>query len=218
MVIDIFSRAIVGWLLADREDTALAEQLIADAWTCEGIAPHQLTVHADRGAPMTSKRVSELLLDLGVTRAHSRPTVSNDKPYAEAQFKTMTYGPGYPDRCASLADARTWVAAFVTWYHTEHRHRGIGLLTPQMVHDGRASAVVATRQQTLDGCLCRPPGTLRAGATSTAGGPHCRVDQPAATRCFGRSGGDSGTTQPLPVAARRDGRTVIADQNLSQSY
>ena len=150
VIVDIFSRAIVGWLLAEREEAALAEQLLADAYTREGIEPEQLTVHADRGAPMTSKLVAELLLDLGVTRSHSRPSISNDNPYSEAQFKTMKYGPSYPDRFASIDDARTWVASFIAWYNTEHRHSGIGFLTPQMMHNGQASSFVAARQQTLD--------------------------------------------------------------------
>ena len=121
VVIDIFSRMIVGWLLANHEDALLAEQVLAGACLREGIAPDQLTIHADRGAPMTSKAVAELLVDLGVRRSHSRPTVSNDNPYSEAQFKTMKYGPTYPDRFASLADARAWVTTFVQWYNQEHR-------------------------------------------------------------------------------------------------
>lgn len=150
VVLDIFSRAIVGWLLADREDALLAEQLLANACAREGIAPQHLTIHADRGAPMTSKAVSELLLDLGVSRSHSRPTVSNDNPYSEAQFKTMKYGPTYPDRFASLDAARLWVRACVRWYNTEHRHSGLGLLTPLAVHQGQAPALLAARQEVLD--------------------------------------------------------------------
>jgi putative transposase len=157
VLIDIFSRMIVGWHLADREDASLAERLIADACTREGIGPHQLTVHADRGAPMTSKLVAELLLDLGVTRSHSRPSVSNDNPYSEAQFKTMKYGPTYPDRFASIAHAQAWVEGFIRWYNTEHRHSGLGLLPPVVVHHGQALAVSAERQQTLDAAYAAHP-------------------------------------------------------------
>lgn len=157
IVIDIFSRMIVGWLLADREDASLAERLIADACTREGIGPQQLTVHADRGAPMTSKLVAELLLDLGVTRSHSRPSVSNDNPYSEAQFKTMKYGPSYPDRFASFADAQAWVTSFISWYNTEHRHSGLGLLPPVVVHQGQAATVSSARQQTLDAAYAEHP-------------------------------------------------------------
>ena len=149
VVLDIFSRAVVGWLVAEREDALLAEQLIADACGREGIEPEQLTLHADRGAPMTSKTVAELLLDFGVARSHSRPTVSNDNPYSEAQFKTMKYGPTYPERFVNLAAAQAWVTSFIEWYNTEHRHSGIGLLPPIVVHRGQASAAVAARQQTL---------------------------------------------------------------------
>jgi putative transposase len=157
VVLDIFSRMIVGWVVADREDASLAERLIADACTRAGIEPQQLTVHADRGAPMTSKLVAELLLDLGVTRSHSRPSVSNDNPYSEAQFKTMKYGPTYPDRFASIADAQAWVEGFIRWYNTEHRHSGLGLLPPVVVHHGQALAVSAERQQTLDAAYAAHP-------------------------------------------------------------
>ena len=140
---------IVGWLLATHEESLLAEQVLAGACQREGIASSHLTIHADRGAPMTSKAVADLLVDLGVRRSHSRPTVSNDNPYSEAQFKTMKYGPTYPDRFAYVDDARRWVTTFVEWYNQEHRHSGLGLLTPAMVHGGRANAVVAARQAVL---------------------------------------------------------------------
>ena len=157
VVIDSFSRMIVGWLVAEREDARLAELLIADACTQEGIGPQQLTVHADRGAPMTSKLLAELLLDLGVTRSHSRPSVSNDNPYSEAQFKTMKYGPSYPERFASLEEAQAWVTTFIRWYNTEHRHSGLGLLPPVVVHHGQAAAVCSARQQTLDAAYAEHP-------------------------------------------------------------
>ena len=157
VVRDIFSRMIVGWRVADREDATLAEGLIANACARAGIGPQQLTVHADRGAPMTAKLVAELLLDRGVTRSHSRPSVSNDNPYSEAQFKTMKYGPSYPDRFASIADAQAWVERFMTWYNTEHRHSGIGLLPPVVVHFGQAPAVRAARQHTLDAAYADHP-------------------------------------------------------------
>lgn len=150
VILDIFSRKIVGWLIAEREDADLAEVLIAESCAREGILPQQLTLHADRGAPMTSKTVAELLIDLGVARSHSRPTVSNDNPYSESQFKTMKYGPWYPERFTSIDDARAWMRTFVAWYNTDHRHSGLGLLTPQVVHSGQAGAQVAVRQAVLD--------------------------------------------------------------------
>lgn len=157
VVLDIFSRMIVGWLLATHEAALLAEQVLADACLREGIAPDQLTIHADRGAPMTSTVVADLLADLGVRRSHSRPTVSNDNPYSEAQFKTMKYGPTYPDRFANLAEARAWVTAFVDWYNHVHRHSGLSLLTPAMVHRGTADAVVAARQVVLTAAAAHHP-------------------------------------------------------------
>jgi putative transposase len=157
VILDIFSRKIVGWLIAEREDAFLAELLIAESCAREGILPQQLTLHADRGAPMTSKTVAELLIDLGVTRSHSRPRVSSDNPYSESQFKTMKYGPTYPERFASIDEARTWMRAFVAWYNTEHRHSGIGLLTPEMVHRGQAPQQVAARQRVLDGAYAVHP-------------------------------------------------------------
>jgi transposase InsO family protein len=150
VILDIFSRKIVGWLIAEREEAELAEMLIAESCAREGIAPQQLTLHADRGAPMTSKSVAELLIDLGVVRSHSRPRVSNDNPYSESQFKTMKYGPSYPERFASIEEAREWMREFVSWYNTEHRHSGIGLLAPEVVHSGKAAGQVAMRQQVLD--------------------------------------------------------------------
>ena len=163
VVLDIFSRAVVGWRVAEREDALLAEQLIAEACEREAIAPTQLTLHADRGAPMTSKTVAELLLDLGVAKSHSRPTVSNDNPYSETQFKTMKYGPTYLDRFVDLAAAQAWVTSFMQWYNTEHRHSGIGLLPPMVVHLGQANAVVAARQQTLDVAAAVHPERFVAG-------------------------------------------------------
>jgi putative transposase len=157
VVLDSFSRMIVGWRLAEREDASLAEVLIADACTREGIGPQQLTVHADRGAPMTSKLVAELVLDLGVTRSHRRPSVSNDNPYSEAQFKTMKYGPSDPERFGSLEEAQAWVSSLIRWYNTEHRHSGLGLLPPVVVHEGQAAAVSAARRLPLDVAYARHP-------------------------------------------------------------
>ncbi len=150
VVLDIFSRKIVGWLIDRREEAALAEALIAESYLREGVQPHQLTLHADRGAPMTSKTVSELLRDLGVAQSHSRPTISDDNPYSEAQFRTMKYGPTYSERFASLDAARAWMRWFADWYNQEHKHSGIALLPPAVVHSGRAPAVIAKRQATLD--------------------------------------------------------------------
>jgi len=149
VLIDIFSRYVPGWLVAAAEDAVVAKDFIADAITRNGAAPH--TVHADRGASMTSRPVNDLLLELGVVRSHSRPRVSNDNPYSEAAFKTLKYVPDFPDRFGSLADARTFCEGFFTAYNHEHRHSGIGLHTPASVHYGTADHIRAQRQATLDG-------------------------------------------------------------------
>ncbi len=149
VLLDIYSRYVTGWMVAHREQAALAERLMADSLAKQRIAPGQLTLHADRGASMTSKPVAFLLADLGVTKTHSRPHVSNDNPYSEAQFKTLKYRPGFPDRFHSIEEARAFCQTFFRWYNTEHRHAGIGLLPPEAVHYGRAEAMYEARAQTL---------------------------------------------------------------------
>ena len=145
VILDIFSRYVVGWMVAYQESAALAERLIAATCETQEIVSGQLTVHADRGGSMTFKPVARLLADLGITRTHSRPHVSNDNPFSEAQFKTLKYRPDFPDRFGSLEGARAFCQPFFTWYNTEHRHGGIGLLTPAMVHAGHAEVVRARR-------------------------------------------------------------------------
>lgn len=149
VMLDIFSRYVVGWLLAERESSALAELLITEACARQHIPPDHLTIHADRGGPMVAKPIALLMADLGVVKSHSRPHVSNDNPFSEAQFKTMKYRPDYPERFGSLADARAWARSFFTWYNQEHRHSGIGYLTPATVHDGQADRCLAQRQRVL---------------------------------------------------------------------
>ncbi len=149
VVLDIFSRYIVGWLIAERESVDLAQVLIAETCQRENILPDQLTIHADRGGPMIAKPLALLLADLGVVKSHSRPHVSNDNPFSEAQFKTLKYHPTFPDQFGSPADARAWFRPFVQWYNWEHHHTGLGLLTPGVVHSGQATHVHGQRQQVL---------------------------------------------------------------------
>jgi putative transposase len=149
VVLDLYSRYAVGWLLADRESSLLAEQLLAETIRQEGIVPEQLTIHADRGTSMASKPVALLLADLGVTKSHSRPHCSNDNPYSEAQFKTLKYRPDFPERFASLEDARAFCRPFFRWYNHQHRHSGIGYLPPADVHHGQAEPVRQQRAQVL---------------------------------------------------------------------
>ncbi len=137
VILDIFSRYVVGWMVAERESATLAERLIEATCDKQGIEAGQLTIHADRGTAMTAKSVALLLADLGVTRTHSRPHVSDDNPYSEAQFKTLKYHPTFPERFGSVQDARAFCQGFFPWYNTEHRHDALGLLTPEAVHYGQ---------------------------------------------------------------------------------
>ena len=141
VILDVYSRYIVGWTVAHRESAALAEQLISATLAKQGILPGKLTIHADRGSSMTSKPVALLLTDLGVLKTHSRPHVSNDNPYSESQFRTLKYRPSFPARFGSIQDARAFCRDFFPWYNAEHRHSGLGLCTPESVHYGRAPAI-----------------------------------------------------------------------------
>jgi len=157
VILDIYSRYAVGWMVATRESAALAEKLIAMTCAKQGIARGQLSIHADRGSSMTSKPVALLLADLGVTQSHSRPHVSNDNPYSEAQFKTLKYRPAFPARFPSIEAARAHCQEFFPWYNNEHHHGGLGLHTAADVHYGRAAAVRAGRAQVLDAAYLAHP-------------------------------------------------------------
>jgi len=150
VVMDIYSRYVVGWCVAGKEDSEIAKLLILDACLKHNIKPGQLTIHADRGSSMTSKLVSQLLIDLDVTKTHSRPHVSNDNCYSEAQFKTLKYRPDFPERFANIQIAREFCAEFFEWYNVEHYHSGIAMLTPETVHYGKADEAIAKRQVVLD--------------------------------------------------------------------
>ena len=156
-ILDLFSRYVVGYMIAERELAILAKQLVADTCAKQGIIPNQLILHADRGSSMTSKTLALLLADLGVGKSHSRPYVSNDNPYSEAQFKTMKYRPDYPDYFGSLVHARTWAPPFFNWYNNHHRHTGLGLMTPATVHYGLADDLTARRQVVLSAAYAQHP-------------------------------------------------------------
>jgi putative transposase len=149
VILDVFSRYVVGWMVAHREAAVLAERLIKESCQRQGIVPGQLTIHADRGSSMQSKTVAQLLVDLRVVKTHSRPHVSNDNPYSQSQFKTLKYRPEFPERFGCVEDARVFCRTFFTWYNTEHHHSGIGLMTPEMVHYGRAQHVWEQRKHVL---------------------------------------------------------------------
>jgi putative transposase len=150
VILDIFSRYVVGWMVAHRESAVLAKRLINDTCEKQQIPQGQLTLHADRGSSMRSKVVAHLLADLGVTKTHSRPHISNDNPYSEAQFKTLKYSPGFPERFGSIQDAREFCRGFFAWYNTVHKHSGIGLMTPQQVHYGQALQIQNQRAKVLE--------------------------------------------------------------------
>ena len=150
VILDVFSRYVVGWMVASRESATLAKKLIGETFAKQGVPLGQLTLHADRGSSMRSKAVALLLADLSITKTHSRPHVSNDNPFSEAQFKTLKYRPEFPQRFGSLQDARAFCRPFFRWYNSEHRHSGIAFMTPDDVHYGRSSQILDTRTATLD--------------------------------------------------------------------
>lgn len=157
ILLDLFSRYIVGWMLADRESGHLAARLIRETCTEEGIVPGTLTIHSDRGSAPTAKVVSQLYVELDIIRSLSRPRVSNDNPFSEALFKTLQYAPGAPDRFVDLEHGRTWASSLIEYYNHQHRHSGLCYLTPAMVHFGRTDRVLAQRQCLLDAAYARHP-------------------------------------------------------------
>jgi putative transposase len=157
VIMDIFSRHVVGWMVAHREQDALAKRLIQQSCLKQNINYGQLTIHADRGSSMKSKAVAHLLADLGVTKTHSRPHVSNDNPYSESQFKTLKYCPAFPERFGSIQDARAFCQTFFDWYNKEHRHSSIALMTPEQVHYGLSEKIFHFRSQVLLKAFRRNP-------------------------------------------------------------
>jgi len=168
VILDVFSRYVVGYMVAYLESSELARRLIKDTCERQGIGRDQLTVHADRGASMRSKPVALLLSDLGVTRSHSRPHVSNDNPYSESQFKTMKYRPEFPERFGSLEDARGFSVEFFRWYNTEHYHSGLGMMRPHDVHFGFADEVRDRRREVLAGAYALHPERFVRGVPEPA--------------------------------------------------
>jgi putative transposase len=150
VILDIFSRYVVGWMVATCESATLAKQLIGETCSKQNIQKEQLTIHADRGSSMKSKPVAFLMADLGITKTHSRPHTSDDNPFSEAQFKTLKYRPDFPDRFGCIEDARQFCRAFFPWYNNEHKHTGINLLSPTDVHHGEAETIIASRQIVLN--------------------------------------------------------------------
>jgi len=171
VILDIFSRYVVGWMVAERESAALARRLVSESVRKQGIARGQLTLHADRGSSMTSKSLALLLADLGVTKTHSRPYTSTDNPFSEAHFKTLKYRPEFPDRFGSIQDGRTLCRRFFPWYNDEHRHGSLALLTPADVHYGRAEERLEQRARVLQQAFEAHPERFK-GQRPTPGSLH----------------------------------------------
>jgi putative transposase len=199
VVLDVFSRYTVGWMLAEGESAWLAEKLIAESCERQGITPGQLTVHADRGAAMTSKPVALLLADLGVTKTHSRPHVSNDNPFSESQFKTLKYRPDFPDRFGSLEHGRSFCGDFFPWYNTEHRHVGLGLFTPHDVHYGLAEAKRERRAEVLAEAFAQHPERFPNGRPSPRPLPTAVWINPPMRRLDGEEAENTMNSQSNPI-------------------
>jgi putative transposase len=157
VILDIFSRYVVGWLLAQRECAYLAERLIRESCTKQNVQPEQLTIHSDRGPSMKSQTVAQLLAALGIIKSQSRPHVSNDNPFSESHFKTLKYRPEFPDHFASYDEGRAFCVAFFAWYNDEHYHSGLRMLTPASVHYGRAGPILSQRALTLAAAYAAHP-------------------------------------------------------------
>jgi putative transposase len=170
-VLDIYSRYVVGWMLAEVESSDLAKQLIAATAGKHHIPPDQLTLHADNGAPMRGKPLAQLLVALGITKSHNRPHTSDDNPFSEAQFKTLKYRPDYPDRFASLAEAQEWARTFFTWYNEQHYHSALNLLTPATVHFDEDQAVQPQRHAVMLNAYVAHPNRFMRGQPFVKGAP-----------------------------------------------
>jgi len=202
VLLDLFSRYVVGWMVAERESAALAERLIRESCAKQGVRRDQLVAHSDRGSPMTSGTVTMLYALLGITPSYSRPRVSNDNPYSESQFRTLKYHPDFPERFDSAVHARSFSGGFFRWYNTEHHHLGLALLTPEVVHYGRAREVLAGRQEILDLAYARHPERFVRGRP--------RVPEPPSEVWINRPG--SGVVLPGPETdAHRSPRTSAID-------
>ena len=179
VILDVFSRYVTGWMVAMRESAELAKRLIAESCQKQRIQPGQLTLHADRGTSMRSKPVAFLLADLGVTKTHSRPHVSNDNPSSESQFRTLKYRPEFPGRFGCIQDSRAFCQGFFRWYNGEHRHSGLGLLTPAMVHYHQTDLVIQQRQQVLNAAYqLHPERFVRSAPRSPAVPTEAWINKP----------------------------------------
>ena len=195
VILDLFSRYVVGWMVAPHESAALAEGLISETYEKQGISKGQLTLHADRGSSMKSKPVALLLADLGVIKSHSRPQVSNDNPFSESQFKTMKYRPGFPDRFGSVEHGRAFGRVFFPWYNDAHHHSALGFLTPAVVHHGLADGVRENRKQVLAAAFAAHPERFVKGTPQPANLPQAVwINPPQRTTTHQDAPGSTHTT------------------------
>jgi len=184
VILDVFSRYVVGWMVAERESATLAERLIEQTCEREGIAPGQLTLHADRGPSMRAKDLALKLADLGITKTHSRPYTATDNPFSESQFKTMKYRPEFPDRFGCLQHARGFCGPFFGWYNTAHRHSGLAMLTPHDVHYGQAEQRLVERATVLAQAYAAHPERFPHGLPTPQTLPHAVwINKPVGCRC-----------------------------------
>ncbi len=217
VLLDIFSRYVVGWMIARQENAGLAKLLIEESVVKQGVEPGTLVLHSDRGAPMTSKTLAQLLADLDVTRSLSRPHTSNDNPFSESQFKTTKYHPSYPGKFAVLDDALAWARTFFPWYNDEHRHGGIAHLPPADVYFGRADEVLARRHGTLHAAYAEHPERFPHGpplrqrlAAATYINPPARHDLPSSLISDPATTGDDHQALPSPKIPN-PGHEIVAD-------
>jgi putative transposase len=184
VILDLFSRYIVGWQVAMRESAAVYQELVEACCKDQGVVPEQLTIHSDRGAPMTAKSTALLYADLGIIKSHSRPYTSNDNPYSEANFRTLKYRPDMPDQLGSVEHARQVVRALVGWYNDEHYHLGLALMHPADVHYGRTADIVAARQRVLDAAHAAHPERFVTGRPIQKAPPPAAWINPPATEAL----------------------------------
>ena len=213
VILDLFSRYVVGWMVATHENARLAQRLIAATCHKQGIGPHQLTIHADRGAPMRSKLVAELFSDLRIDASHSRPRVSNDNPFSEAQFRTFKYRPEFPDRFGSIAHARNIGHDLFTWYNEAHHHSGLTYLTPADVHYGRAARVLEVRHHTRLAAYTTHPERFVQGPPRLETLPHAVwINPPAKTTAQDAPGTTIVTPDDSQYGRPHGSHVVLADQ------
>lgn len=201
VVLDLFSRFVVAWMVSRKENSALAQQLMSEASARYRIEPGQLTVHQDRGAPMIAERYIDLMSELGVVLSHSRPRVSNDNAFSESQFKTQKYQPDYPGRFEHVAHARSWCGSYFDWYNLEHHHAGLAGYTPEQVFTGRYEAVARAKQLALDARYARHPERFVAGPPLVAMPPARVAINPVAPEQIAAGANPKVNFPTLPRAA-----------------